>query len=110
MPLSFFERVGRLTLGDDDDALLGHGEPTAEVVLPVVADHRVLGNAHLLVDDGSPNACAPADIHAAEQNRILHPGITIDPYVRRQDAVLHHAAAEDAALTDNAVERLAAPA
>src|SRR5579864_8849771 len=64
---SLGKALGQFRLGDHDDALFGHQEAAAAVVLQVVTDGGILRDLHVLVDDRLANVAMPADVHAIEE-------------------------------------------
>src|SRR5262245_50008649 len=64
MPLALFEGVRGLTLGNHDDVIFRHRKASATVMVQIVADHRVTGNFHIFVNDGSANARPTANINS----------------------------------------------
>src|SRR5690349_12092985 len=93
-----------LTLGDDDQAVLGDGQAAGAVGLAVIADGEAGGDLDFLVDDGAADAGVAADLDLVEEDRVLDQGEAVDPHPGREDAAEDLAPRDDRPRADDRVE------
>jgi hypothetical protein len=65
----------------------------------------ILGELHLLVNNGMPDSAVPAHVYAIQEDAALNLTKTVNPYTGRQDAVQHPPAGDNAVVRDQRVDR-----
>src|ERR1035441_752626 len=95
--------------GDDHQAAFGDVIAAGAVGLEVVADEGVFRHLDVLIQDGAANLGAAADVAVVHDHAVFHQGAGMNAHAAPQYGIAHHAAGEDAAAGDHAIDGLAAP-
>src|ERR1019366_9914708 len=110
---SLFQLPLRLWSIYGSPALLRHHGDTAfgdvitlgAVRFRIETDYARFRNLHARINDRAADPAIPPDLRVRHQNRILYFTVTVYAHARRQHAVQHAAAGNDAARTHDGIHR-----